>query len=235
MPEDKRVFLLLGARLANTEHARAAPLKFRRFIKMLFLVLVVMLINIGGTWLTHQIEFQLFPRHDSMLQFIVFGATLLYILLMATPFMPGIEIGLALMILLGSKGALLIYLSTVLALSISFIIGRGTSPHLIKQMLNWFHLYRAGALVAQLEPLDQHQRLKLLYEKAPSKLVPFLLKHRYLAIVAILNLPGNALIGGGGGIGVIAGMSKIFPFYAFILVVAIATAPIPLLFFFEVI
>lgn len=192
-------------------------------------------INFGGTWLIQQIEFQLFPRHESMLQFIVLGATLLYILLMALPFMPGIEIGLAVMILLGSKGALLIYLSTVLALSISFVIGRMTPPHLIKQLLDWFHLYRASALVAQLEPLDQQQRLKLLYEKAPSKLVPFLLEHRYLAIVAILNLPGNALIGGGGGIGVIAGMSKIFPFYAFISVVAVATAPVPLFFFFEVI
>ena len=192
-------------------------------------------INYGGTWLIQQIEFQLFPRHESMLQFIVLGATLLYILLMALPFMPGIEIGLAVMILLGSKGALLIYLSTVLALSISFVIGRMTPPHLIRQLLDWFHLYRASALVAQLEPLDQQQRLKLLYEKAPSKLVPFLLEHRYLAIVAILNLPGNALIGGGGGIGVIAGMSKIFPFYAFISVVAVATAPVPLFFFFEVI
>jgi hypothetical protein len=202
---------------------------------ILLFVLVVLSINYGGTWLIQQIEFQLFPRHESMLQFIVLGATLLYILLMALPFMPGIEIGLAVMILLGSKGALLIYLSTVLALSISFVIGRMTPPHLIRQLLDWFHLYRASALVAQLEPLDQQQRLKLLYEKAPSKLVPFLLEHRYLAIVAILNLPGNALIGGGGGIGVIAGMSKIFPFYAFISVVAVATAPVPLFFFFEVI
>jgi len=198
-------------------------------------MLVVVSINIGGTWLTHQIDFQLFPRHDSILQFMVFGTTLLYVLLMAIPFMPGIEIGLALMILLGSKGALLIYLSTVLALSISFIVGRMTPPHLIKRLLDWFHLYKASALVAQLEPLSQQQRLILLYEKAPSKLVPFLLRHRYLAIVAILNLPGNALVGGGGGIGVIAGMSRIFPFYAFILIVAVATAPIPLLFFFEVI
>jgi hypothetical protein len=222
-------------RLTDTDHARATAIKYRRFAKFLFFVLVVLSINFGGTWLLRQIEFQLFPRHESMLQFIVLGATLLYIVLMAIPFMPGIEIGLAVMILLGSKGALLIYLSTVLALSISFVIGRMTPPHLIKQLLNWFHLYQASALVAQLEPLDQQQRLKLLYEKAPSKLVPFLLRHRYLAIVAILNLPGNALIGGGGGIGVIAGMSKIFPFFAFISIVAVATAPVPLFFFFGVI
>ena len=221
--------------MADIDHAQEAPIKSKRFAKFLLFVLVVVSINIGGTWLTHQIEFQLFPRHDSMLQFMVLGSTLLYLLLMAIPFMPGIEIGLALMILLGNKGALLVYLCTVSALSISFIIGRKTPPHLIILLLNWFHLYKASALVAQLESLDQQQRLKFLYEKAPSKLAPFLLRHRYLAIVAILNLPGNALIGGGGGIGVIAGMSKIFPFYVFILLAAVAVAPLPILFYFEVI
>ena len=225
----------LETRLADMNHAQAPPLKFKRFVKFLLFVLLVVSINIGGTWLTQQIDFQLFPRHDSMLQFMVLGSTLLYVLLMTIPFMPGIEIGLALMILLGNKGALLIYLCTVMALAISFIIGRKTPSFLIILLLNWFHLYKASALIAQLKPLDQQQQLELLYEKAPRKLVPFLLRHRYLAIVAILNLPGNALIGGGGGISVIAGMSKIFPFYVFILLVAVAVAPVPLLFYFEVI
>jgi len=48
-----------------------------------------------------------------LLQLLILGSALLYILLMAIPFMPGIEIGLALMILLGYKGALLIYLCTL--------------------------------------------------------------------------------------------------------------------------
>ncbi|MDC1288089.1 hypothetical protein N8198_09405 [Gammaproteobacteria bacterium] len=221
--------------MAETNQLPVASLKSRRLVKFLLFVLVVASVNIGGTWLTQQIEFQLFPRHDSALQFMVLGSALLYVLLMTIPFMPGIEIGLALMILLGNKGALLIYLCTVLALAISFIIGRRTPPHLIVLLLNWFHLHAASALVAQLESLDPQQRLKLLYQKAPRKLAPFLLRHRYLAIVAILNLPGNALIGGGGGIGVIAGMSKIFPFYVFILIVAVAVLPVPLLFYFEVI
>lgn len=221
--------------MTDTDHAPVAPSKPRRLVKFLLFVLAVVSINIGGTWLTHQIDFQLFPRHDSMIQFMILGATLLYVMLMAIPFMPGIEIGLALMILLGSKGALLVYLCTVLALSISFIIGRKAPPRLIIMLLNWLHLYRASTLVTELEPLNHQQRLELLYEKAPSKLVPLLLRHRYLAIVAILNLPGNALIGGGGGIGVIAGMSKIVPFYVFILLTTVAVAPVPLMFYFELI
>ena len=64
-------------------------------------------------------------------------------------------------------------------------------------------------------------------------MVPFLLDHRYLTIAALLNLPGNALIGGGGGIGLIAGMSKIIPFYCYVLVTAVAVAPVPLFMFFR--
>jgi len=46
----------------------------------------------------------------------------------------------------------------------------------------------------------------------------------------ILNPPGNALIGGGGGIGLIAGMSRLYPFPKYILLASIAITPLPLLF-----
>ena len=224
----------METKLAETEHTQATPTIFKRLLKLLLFVLLVVSINAGATWLTHQIEFQLFPRHDSLLQLMVAGSTILYVLLMAIPFMPGIEIGLALMILLGSKGALLIYLCTVVALTISFIVGRKTPPRLMVKLLDWLHLNRASAVVTQLEPLDQQQRLDFLYGNAPRKLIPFLLQHRYLAIVAILNLPGNALLGGGGGIGIICGMSKIVPPHVFILITMVAVAPVPLLFYLEV-
>jgi hypothetical protein len=49
-------------------------------------------------------------------------------------------------------------------------------------------------------------------------------------IAAALNLPGNALIGGGGGIGLIAGMSRLYPYPKYILFVALAITPLPILF-----
>jgi hypothetical protein len=67
-------------------------------------------------------------------------------------------------------------------------------------------------------------------KSAPSKIVPFLLKHRYLVIALMLNLPGNALIGGGGGIGLIAGMSRLYSFPRYLLLVSVAITPLPLLF-----
>ncbi|WP_372737051.1 hypothetical protein [Neptunomonas sp.] len=202
-----------------------------RFLKIALIIFLIAALNFGGTWFAHQINFQLFPRHDAMLNSIILGAIFLYILLMATPFMPGIEIGLALMLLLGSKGALLVYLCTLAALSISFIVGRTIPPRLVYRFLKWLHLNKASSLVHQLEPLNQQERLKFLNEKMPAKAAPILLKYRYLTIAAALNLPGNALIGGGGGICLVVGMSKIVPFHAFILLLAIAIAPVPLWFY----
>lgn len=204
-----------------------------RYLKIALLLIIVLVLNLLGSWLAHQVNFQLFPRHDPMLETIIMSAVVIYILLMATPFMPGIEIGLALMLLLGSKGALLVYLCTLIALSVSFTVGRVIPSHLIGRFLDWLHLHRAGALVSQLEPLDQTERLRLLNEKAPARVAPFLLQHRYLAIAAALNLPGNALIGGGGGIALVVGMSKIIPFPGFFLLLTVVVAPVPLWFFIQ--
>lgn len=219
--------------MIDTYQESAVSYKTARFLKLMVLLVIIVALNVGGTWLSHLIDFQLFPRHEPMLHAIVLVAVILYIVLMATPFMPGIEIGLALMMLLGNKGAILIYLCTLAALSVSFAIGREIPPRFIELFLNWLHLYKASALVRQLESLNQQERLEFLYEKTPSRIAPFLLRHRYLAIAVVVNLPGNALIGGGGGIGLVAGMSKIIPFHGYLMVLAIAIAPVPLWFFLQ--
>ena len=219
--------------MIDTYQESAVSYKTARFLKLMVLLIIIVALNVGGTWLSHLIDFQLFPRHEPMLHAIVLVAVVLYIVLMATPFMPGIEIGLALMMLLGNKGAILVYLCTLAALSVSFAIGRKIPSRFIDLLLNWLHLYKASALVRQLESLNQQERLEFLSEKAPSRIAPFLLRHRYLAIAVVVNLPGNALIGGGGGIGLVAGMSKIIPFHGYLMVLAIAIAPVPLWFFLQ--
>lgn len=206
----------------------------RSRIFRLALVLVVLLgLNIIGTWLGHLVNFQLFPRHDTLLHAFVITAVVVYVLLMAIPFMPGIEVGMAVMMLLGYKSSLLIYLCTLLALSISYVTGRFFPLHLVHRLLEWLYLEKASALVRELEPLNPQERLDLLNKRAPAKFAPFLLNHRYLTILLVLNLPGNALIGGGGGIGLVAGMSRIVPFYKYLFVVAVAVLPVPLLIYFR--
>lgn len=92
-------------------------------------------------------------------------------------------------------------------------------------------LERARRLVPELEPLDAEERFRFLARSTPSRIVPFLLRHRYLVLAVLFNVPGNAIIGGGGGIGLIAGMSRLFPFPKYVLLVCLAITPVPMLSF----
>jgi len=55
------------------------------------------------------------------------------------------------------------------------------------------------------------------------------LRHRYLALAVLFNLPGNMLIGGGGGIALIAGMSGLYRSTNYFITVTLAVAPVPLI------
>ncbi len=217
--------------MSDVLHDKAVPSRGVRCIKLLLLIGGVVLLNFGGGWMAHQIDFQLYPRHEPALNMVILGSFGLYILLMTLPFMPGIEIGLALMLFLGSKGVLLVYLCTLIALSLSFLIGQKIPSQSFAKLLNWLYLKKARDLVLEMETLSLEERVTLLQKKAPAKFAPHLLKHRYLAIAILLNLPCNALIGGGGGIGLIAGMSKLISYPRYLLLIIVAISPVPIIIF----
>ena len=212
-------------------HEIATPSRSSRCIKLLLLIVVVVLLNSGGGWLAHQIDFQLYPRHEPYLHLFILGSFGLYILLMTLPFMPGIEIGLTLMLFLGSKGVILVYLCTLIALSISFLIGRKIPLQIFAKALDWLHLKKARDLILEMEPLSSGERVAILHKKAPARIVPHLLNHRYLAIALLLNLPCNAVIGGGGGIGLIVGMSGLTTYTRYLLTIAVSISPVPIVIF----
>ncbi|HXV11709.1 MAG TPA: hypothetical protein VD839_12995, partial [Burkholderiales bacterium] len=56
-----------------------------------------------------------------------------------------------------------------------------------------------------------------------------LLNHRYLLLALLLNLPGNVLIGGGGGIAMMAGMSRLYSFPSYLALISVAILPGPVL------
>ena len=202
-----------------------------RIVKVSLLFVILIVLHFTGEWLEEWIDQQIIPQHGQLLDLLMLGVVLIYILLMAAPFMPGIEIGLGLMMLFGSKGAALVYLSTLAALSISYLVGRRIPPGLVCRFLQWLHLDRACALVRQLEPLRRAERLKLLQDRLPDKVALFLVNHRYLTIAVALNMPGNALIGGGGGIGLLVGMSRNIPYWGYLMLLVVAVAPVPLWFY----
>jgi hypothetical protein len=88
---------------------------------VLLLLGILLFLNYGVARLSDLLAFQMWPSDVDMAIFIVFGSAVLYVVLMALPFMPGIEIGLMLMAMLGVGGIVLVYLCTVLALSLSFL------------------------------------------------------------------------------------------------------------------
>jgi hypothetical protein len=151
-------------------------------------------------------------------------ALLVYAIAMALPFVPGIEIGLALMLLLGEEGVLLVYLATQVSLMSSYLAGRLLPARFIVAAFRWLGMERARRLVEETRSIP----FAHVAERAPSRWLRTLARHRGVALVALLNLPGNALIGGAGGIGLIAGMSRAYAFPQYVLLVAVATVPVPL-------
>jgi hypothetical protein len=215
--------------MSEVRQAAAETPKIRRSFKISLIVGFLVLLNYGGSLVVEQINFQLWPEHEHLMVTVLWVAIVVYVLWMALPFVPGIELGLALMIMLGTRGIVLVYFCTLMSLSLSFTIGRLIPLNSFARFLGWLHLYKAWDLVLQLEPLNSEEKLNFLLRSAPSKIIPFLVKHRYLMIAVALNLPGNVLIGGGGGIGLISGMSRLYPFPKYILLVSLAITPLPLL------
>lgn len=197
--------------------------------KLSFIILLIILANIGISWLIDRLEIQIWPEHLEIVDRAVLVGIILYIGLMAMPFLPGIEIGLALMMVLGSKGILLVYVCTLIALTISFGLGRLFPTHLLVSLLRWLHVTRAAALLESFDATPREERLEFLADKAPTQTMPALLKWRYLMLALLLNLPGNALVGGGGGIGMMAGISRLYSFPKYFLLIAVAILPGPLL------
>lgn len=201
------------------------------FLFKIVLVFAVMaFLNGAGIWLAHNINSQLLQNNRAMIFLTLLCLFFTYIILLALPFIPGIEIGFALMLLMGAEGALLVYFSTIVALSISYVIGGAIPSGLICKGLEWLHMNRACDMIRQHETLNAKALLQRLNSRAPTKFVPFLLKHRYMTIAAALNLPGNSLMGGGGGIAMMVGMSRLISYPEFLLLLVVAIAPVPLWF-----
>ena len=220
----------MKAIMTSQDSSRPAWRKIRFLAKIALLLGILVFLNYAMGWLANLVAFQMWPQHADTAVFLLFASVVLYILLLAIPFLPGIEVGLMLMAMLGHKGIILVYLCTVASLSLSFLFGRLLPPRHLARALDWFHLARARDMVTALEPLEMEERLRFLLRSAPSRVLPLLLRRRYLIIGVLFNIPGNAVIGGGGGIGLIAGMSRLFPFPKYLLLVCLAITPGPIIF-----
>ncbi len=200
----------------------------RAILKILLFASLVVVGNLLASWFIERLDFEITPATQPAIHQIIAISMVAYTILVAVPFVPGAEIGLAVLMVLGPKMAGLVYVCTLTSLCLSFLVGRFIPERTLINIFRGFHFDKASELTMELEGLNPRQRLGLILGRSPRKIVPFLLRHRYLAIVIAINLPGNIIIGGGGGIALMAGLSRLFSPAAFILAVAIAVSPIPL-------
>jgi hypothetical protein len=160
----------------------------------------------------------------------IYGLSLgafVYVLVLALPFVPGVEFGLLLMVLFGREGVIVAYVATIVGLSLAYLVAQ-TVPNRIT--LRWMNKW--GLSEATDNPKDAIDAIAVgrsATRGAATRLGNFLASHRYLTLAVCLNLPGNSVLGGGGGIAALCGLSRQFYWWRYVLTLIIATAPIPLL------
>jgi len=168
------------------------------------------------------------PVDGPMLAWPVVLLLLTYAILLALPFMPGIEIGVAVLAMHGAVAAPFVYGATVGGLMLAYAAGCLVPARTLARALRG--LGRPGAAEALQDwcALPRPDRLAALARRLPPWLGRRVGGLRFVLLGVLFNLPGNAVLGGGGGIAALAGLSRLYPPLPMALTVAIAVAPVPL-------
>lgn len=208
----------------NTSRLSAGKSLLRFVIFVAFLLL--------ATWAAHLIkealDLQIKPSSEPAAHRAIMLMAAVYAGLLALPFVPGAEIGIAMLAAFGAGIAPLIYMATVASMMLAYTAGRFLPISALGQFLFFLRLRRAAALVARAAPMSQDERLAMLLSGQSKRALKFGMRYRYLALALAVNTPGNFIIGGGGGIMMMAGLSGNFTPLKTLLTVAIAVSPVPL-------
>jgi len=151
---------------------------------------------------------------------------LVYVLVLAIPFVPGVEFGLLLMLLFGREGVIVAYVATIVGLTLAYFVAQTVPSRITLRWMNKLGLSEAAnnpkyAMDAILTGRGANQGIA-------ARLGIILLSHRHLALAVCLNLPGNSVLGGGGGIAALCGLTRQFNWWRYVSTLIVATAPLPL-------
>jgi hypothetical protein len=207
------------------QHARVIGIA----VKLLILVSLGVAIHFLIEWAMAQIEKLEAEQAALAMVGMLIISLIAYALLMAIPFVPGIELGITLLILRGAEIAPFVYSATFFGLMLAFLTGRYLPLGWISSLLSDLGLTRAASLLKRLSQQSPDTHITELRANLPKPLSPVLTNARYLMLAVLLNVPGNALLGGGGGIMLAAGLSRVFTLRLTALTVALAVAPVPFL------
>jgi len=197
-------------------------------LKLAYLILLIIAANFAADWVVDALKLELRPSNDDYIHRTIIISAIIFGFLLAVPFVPGAEIGFTLIGMFGPKIIFLVYVCTLAGLLTSYIVGRLISLKALIKLFEDLQLQKPSQLLRRFEPMGMEDRLAFLVSEAPNRLVPFFLRHRYLALAIVVNLPGNILIGGGGGIALMAGASRLYSLPGFLATIAIGVSPVPL-------
>jgi hypothetical protein len=175
----------------------------------------------------HDSQSMLLSMRDSLGPITIVLFVVVYGLVLAMPFLPGVELGLLIMAVFGPAGAVAAYVATFGGLILAYGVGRTLPEHVVMRWLG-----RVGVVLPQggvAAAVDRMAASKATELSPPRRLIAMLMNHRYLSLAVCLNFPGNAALGGGGGVALLCGVSRQFSFRAFALTLAIAISPLPIL------
>ena len=205
----------------------ASVLSWRTIAKIAGLILLLIAANLLVHSIADSLNFQIRPGNEDVVHRTIMASAALYSFLLAIPFVPGAEIGLAMITVLGPPIALLVYVCTVVGLSLSFIVGRMIPLSALIRFTEDIKFHRTNKLLKGIDSSENEKRLEHLVSMTSNRFLHVLLRSRYLTLGIALNIPGNFLIGGGGGIALFAGISRLYSYLGFLITIAIAVAPIP--------
>jgi hypothetical protein len=175
----------------------------------------------------HDAQAMLSEIRDAVGAVAIVSLALAYAVALALPFVPGVEFGLLIMAVFGPAGALVAYAATIGGLSLAYAVGQVLPERVIVGLLARIGIAMPHDGIAS--AMKDMVAASGLTRSAPRRLAAVLLGHRYLILAVCLNFPGNAALGGGGGIALLCGLSRQFGWRSFLLTVAIATSPVPIL------
>ena len=119
-------------------------------LKLGCLVLLILAANVVADLVVEALNFEIRPSNEDLVHRTIVTAAIAYVLLIAVPFVPGVEIGVALIGVFGPPIVFLVYLCTLTGLALSFLIGRLIPARFLIVLFDSFKLHRLGGLLRTL-------------------------------------------------------------------------------------
>src|SRR6056297_1779927 len=98
---------------------------------------------------------------------LLLAVLVIYALLIAIPFVPGVEIGLSVLAAGGADIAPLVWLATACGLSLAFMAGCTVPIAWLRRILTDLHMLRAAHLVGRFEALPHKGRVAFIHALLP--------------------------------------------------------------------